>query len=82
MNETMYRIYKGGTILDPNTLRLNKTHQLIKHIGTSAYFKPLKQTLINDFLIYGKLHKIRNFYKDGVLIDYLLSDEVIKLQDD
>lgn len=36
--------------------------------------------MLNDIKVYGREQKIRLFYKDNVLIDYLLSNEEIKLE--
>ena len=83
-NEIMYRIYKGGSILLQNALlpTLDKLHPLIKRIENKGYFEPILRSLLLDSYTYGMHKKIRLFYKDDVLIDYLLSDEIIKLLPD
>lgn len=82
MNELKFRLLKGGQILTtiaPNS-KVNKLHPLIKESVLGAYFKPLLKHLLGDYQTYGANKVIRLFYKDDVLLDYLLSNEEIELE--
>ena len=77
-NKLIYHIYKGASMLLQNYLlpTLDKNqHPLIKRIGNRGYFEPISKSLLLDSIIYGMHKKIRLFYKDDVLLYYLLSDE-------
>lgn len=80
MNEIQFRLLKGGQILTTNASngKVDKLHPLIKQNDLGAYFKPLLKHLLGDYQTYGGDKVIRLFYKDNVLLDYLLTDEEIE----
>ena len=81
MNEIKFRLLKGGQILTTNASngKVDKIHHLIKENDLGAYFKPLLKHLLGDYQTYGGDKVIRLFYKDDVLLDYLLTNEEIEL---
>ena len=80
MNEIQFRLLKGGQILSTNASngKVDKLHPLIKQSDLGAYFKPLLKHLLGDYQTYGGDNVIRLFYKDDVLLDYLLTNEEIE----
>lgn len=81
MNEIKFRLLKGGQILTTtaSNSKVDKLHHLIKQSDLGAYFKPLLKHLLGDYQTYGSDKVIRLFYKDDVLLDYLLTNEEIEL---